>query len=133
MPEVFLELLGDEFDVTAALANSSLREYANVQKRGEIVLGSRRCDTSGLRIWVGGDDEAGLEIQIAEALAFLREDGEEVRRMCNLAGVQTARLRFGEDWPANIIVHCPHFPSELLLACGELGLDIAINQYLQSE
>jgi len=67
--------------------------------RGEILSsgGSRQCETSGLQVWVGGDDETELKIQIAEALAFLQKDGDEVRRLRHLEGVQTARLRFGEE------------------------------------
>jgi hypothetical protein len=132
MPEVFLEFLGDDFAVDAAIVGSPLRGYARVQRRGENTGGKRGCvcETSGLQICVGGDDSAALEQQIADAMDFLRVEAAEIRRLRGLPGVGAARLRFGDEWPEGIVAHFPTLPSELLLACGELGLDIVLCQYL---
>ncbi len=121
MPEVYFELLGDDFDVNAALAGSPLREFARVQPKGE---------TSGLQIWVGGDAAASLEDQIASALEFLGNDPDELLRLRCFSGVEQGRLRFGELWPEGMAVHFQRFPSDLLLACGKLRLDIVLSQYL---
>ncbi len=132
MPEVYFELLGDRFDPEAALAGSPLIERADVQRKGESTSMTRDpvCETSGIQIWVGGDFSAGLEEQIAEVVRFLREDAQEIRRLRHFPGVDYARLRFGEHWPAKMAVHYVRLPSELLLACGELGLDIVLSQFL---
>ena len=132
MPEVYFELLGDGFDPNAALAGSPLLEFADIQRGGEST--GLTCnpvfETSGLQIWVGGDETAGLQEQITEALRFLRESTHEIRRLRHFSGVDCARLRFGDHWPEKIAVHHPRLPSELLLACGQLGLDIVLSQYL---
>ena len=132
MPEVYFELLGDSFNPSAAIAGSPLLEFADIQRKGESTGLTRdpACETSGLQIWVGGDETAGLEEQITQALRFLREDAQEIRRLRHFPGVDCARLRFGDHWPEKIAAHCPRLPSELLLACGELGLDIVLSQYL---
>lgn len=132
MPEVYFELLGDSFDPDVALVGSPLLEFADIQRKGEGAGLTRDpvCETSGLQIWVGGNETAGLEEQITEALRFLREDAEEIRRLRRFPGVDYARLRFGDHWPEKVAVHYPLLPSELLLACGELGLDIVLSQYL---
>ena len=135
MPEVYFELLGECFDPNAALASSPLLEFADIQRKGESTGLSRDpvCETSGLQIWIGGDETAGLEEQIVEALHFLREDAQEIRRLRDYPGVDYARLRFGDRWPEGIAAHYPRLPSELLLACGELGLDIVLSQYLMEK
>jgi hypothetical protein len=132
MSEVFLEFVGDGFAAGAAIVGSPLREYARVQCRGESTGGKRGavCETSGLQVCVGGDDSAALEQQIADARVFLRVEAAEIRRLRGLPGVAVARLRFGDEWPEGIVAHFPTLPSELLLACGELGLDIVLCQYL---
>lgn len=132
MPEVYFELTGDSLAVDAAIVDSPLREYARVQRRGESTGGKRGAgyETSGLQVRVGGDDSAALEQQIADAKVFLRVEAAEIRRLRGLPGVAVARLRFGDEWPEGMVAHFPTLPSELLLACGELGLDIVLSQYL---
>ena len=132
MPEVYFELSGEDFAVDTAIVDSPLRAHADIQRRGEATGFESEpvYETSGFQIWVGGDEEAGLEQQISEALEFLHKDTAEIRRLRGLPGIAVARLRFGDHWPEGIGTHSPVFPSELLLACGELGLDIVLCQYL---
>jgi len=132
MPEVYFELSGDDFAVDAAIVDSPLREYADIHRRGEATGLKRKPahETSGLQIWVGGDEEARLEQQISEALEFLHNYTAEIRQLRGLPGISVARLRFGDHWPKGICTYCPVFPSALLLVCGELGLDIVLCQYL---
>src|SRR6266567_3063772 len=100
MPEVFFELLGDDFEVDAAIAGSSLCECARVQRRGEAMPseGGKVYETSGLQICLGDDEDAGLEQQVAEAISFLEDEAAEICRLRSLPGVQVARLRFGAFW-----------------------------------
>ena len=133
MPEVFFELLGEDFAVDAAIAGSPLRDYARVQRRGE-ATGSKDgkvYETSGLQVCLGGaDDEvAGLEQRVAEATNFLEDEAAEIRRLRNLPGVQVARLRFGAFWSEDTGAKFSSFPSSLLLMCGELGLDMVLCEY----
>jgi hypothetical protein len=131
MPEVFFELLGDDFAVDAAIADSSLREYARVQHRSETMSRqSGKTDApSGLQISLGDDEDAGLEQQVAEAMKFLEDEAAEIRRLCSFPGVQVARLRFGVFWSEDTGAKFSSFPSALLLKCGELRLDIVLCEY----
>jgi hypothetical protein len=78
MPEVFFELLGEDFAVDAAIAGSPLREYARIQRRGEAAgtKDGKVRETSALQVCLGGaDDElAGLEQQVTEATNFLEDE-----------------------------------------------------------
>ena len=132
--DVLFELLGDDFDVDAALAGSPLRECATIWRRGE-VIGRKHgiCKNSSLNIWVGGDNDTELEQQITEALEFLRTEAQEIHRLRKLPGVEVGRLRFGELWREGIVARSPCLPAGLLLACGELGIDIVLCQYLTAE
>jgi hypothetical protein len=130
--EAFLEFYGPDFMVDAALANSPLKEYARIWHRGTHFnkLAEQGHKHSGFDIWAGGDDGMELEQQIAEAVITLRDNAEEIRRIRALPDVKTAQLRLGELWPENIVARFPRLPNELLLVCGELGLDIVLCEYL---
>jgi hypothetical protein len=131
--EAVLEFFGRDFAVDAALADSPWKEQALIWHRGSPIgsLGGQK--DSGFSLWVAGDKGAALEEQIAEALEVLEEDSREIRRIRELPDVETARLRFGELWPPNIVARSPRLPSKLLLACGQLDLDIVLCQYLCSD
>jgi hypothetical protein len=132
MPEVYFELFGEAFDPGAALEGSSLPEFARIHRKGKRT--DRRpesvYETSGCQICVGGGDSEDLDEQIKDVLNFLRDEAEEIARLRRFPGVEVARLRFGDCWPENIAVHHVRLPSELLLACGELRLEIVLSQYL---
>ena len=113
MPEVFFELLGDEFAVDVAIAGSPLRECARIQRRGE-AAGSTTgavCETSGLQICLGDEEDAGLEKQVTEATHFVEDQAAEIRRLRSFPGVQVARLRFGVFWSEETGVKFSSFPS----------------------
>jgi hypothetical protein len=95
-----------------------------------LLLMSRRLFTNH-RCEIGSDDSELVQ-QIADAMEFLQAESIEIRRIRALPGVEKACLRFGEIWPEGIVSHSPRLPSDLLLACGGLGLDIVLCQYLGS-
>ena len=132
MPEVYFELSGEDFSVDAAMAGSPLFAHADVHRRGEATGFESEpvFEASGLQVWIGGDEEAGLEQQIREALGFVRNYAAEIRRLRGLPGITVAHLRFSDHWPNGIGAHSAVLPSALLLACGELGLDIVLCGYL---
>jgi hypothetical protein len=125
MSDVVFELLGDDLAVDDALTDSALREFARIQRREE------GCESSGLQVCLSGTDEdAGFQQQVTEAIRFLENEAAEIRRLRNFPGVRVARLRFGVFWHEDTAVKYSSLPSNLLLKCGELGLDIVICEYL---
>jgi len=132
--DTFFEIRGSDFDVEDALRHSTLSECAKRWRRGESVglSGKHTFQDSGFSVCVGGGDGCELERQVADAMEFLRVESSEIRRLRALPGVEKTCLRFGEIWPEDIVSHSPVLPSQLLLACGQLGLDIVLCQYLAS-
>jgi hypothetical protein len=132
--DALLEFRGRDFVVDSALAGSPWRTHAKVWHCGDST-GLRRkrvCEDSGLSVRISNADCAKLEHQIGEALITLQRDIEEIRRIRALPGIESASVRFGELWPEEIVARFPRLPSELLLLCGRLGLDIVLCEYLSS-
>jgi hypothetical protein len=130
------EMSGVDFDVEEAIRHSPLHELAETWKRGQTfgLRGKHSCKDSGFSVCIGGDDEADLDRQIADALVFLRDQSDEIRRLRAWPGVTKASLRFGEYWyPEKTVARFSHFSSDLLLACGQLGLEIFLFEYLTSD
>ena len=134
--ETFLEIRGKEFKVAGALRKSPLRPRAKLWRRGQKFGAKRRYafKDSGVAVWIGGDAEAGLKTQMADVIQFLREEAAEIRRLRSWPGVTRAYVRFGDLWnPAAMVGRVSIFPSEVLLRCGELRLEIVLCQYLTSD
>lgn len=130
----FIEIRGVAFDVDEALRQSPLRDFAESWRRGAAVGSSDKLKfpDSGFSVCVGRGDDCDLAGQIADAMKFLQAESCEILRIRALPGVDKACLRFGEIWPEGIVSHSPRLPSHLLLACGQLGLEIVLCQYLGS-
>lgn len=129
-----MEIRGSDFDVAGALRHSPLRERAKSWHCGKS-FGLNRKYTftdSGFSVCIGGGDDCDLNRQVADAMEFLRVESSEIRRIRSLPSVEKACLRFGEVWPEDIVGRSPVLPSQLLLACGQLELDIVLCQYLAS-
>lgn len=133
--DTFFEIRGVNFDAESALSHSPLNEHAKQWRRGDSFGkgGKYAFQDSGFSICIGGGDDCELNRQIADALEFLRAESCEVRRLRGLPGIEKACLRFGEIWPEGIVGRSPLLPSQLLLACGQLGLDIVLCQYLETQ
>jgi hypothetical protein len=133
--DIILEMIGCDFDVENALRDSSFRECADSWRLGEMFGAglNRTFQHSGFSVCFGRDDGCELEVQVADALEFLQKESNEIRRLRALPGIEKARLRFGEIWTEGIVGRSSRLPSQLLLACGQLGLDIVLSQYLGTD
>ena len=130
MPAV-LRAYGSHFDVDAYLADCPLPVCA-VKRRGEPMSPSqpdgRRHTESGVHVLASGADFDEFPVQVEEAIAFLRTNDGELRRLRGFPGVETVTLDFGierrDGW-----LQCDRLPSELLQLAGSLGFDIELSQY----
>ena len=66
--------------------------------------------------------------QADEATAFLRNESEQVRRLCEWPGVEGVTLDFGVE-RRDVAVQCDVLPMELVRLAGSLGLAIEMSQY----
>ena len=77
---------------------------------------------SGFVVLVSGDQELGLVPRLKEALAFLNEQGAELKAVRKV-GVDNMLLDFGMQ-VTDKIQQVEYFPPELIMALGRLGLGL---------
>ena len=131
MPAV-LRAHGDDFDVDGFLAGCTLPVCA-VRRRGEPMLPvsephGRRYERSGVHMTASDADFDEFPRQADEATAFLRNESEQVRRLCEWPGVEGVTLDFGVE-RRDVAVQCDVLPMELVRLAGSLGLAIEMSQY----
>jgi hypothetical protein len=129
-----LRAKGKDFDVDLFLQNSPIEPCA-VYRRGEPRLpGSQpqgpTCEASGFNATVSMKEWDDLGGQIADAKLFLTSHRAELDRLRSFAGVEGLEidfpipLRIGRN---DVAVQCEHFPADLILAAGSLGIDLAFS------
>ncbi len=122
---------GEGFDVELFLAESSL-EPDNVYQKGAPVVSDKENGlprtTSGFSLTVSRADFSDLETQIREAILFLDEYEDELRRLGKFDGVEGVSLDFGVE-RRDVAAQTDVFPSDLLWRAGALDIWIAITHY----
>ena len=110
---------GGDFDVDAFLANSSIQACAVFHKgepRSPLAdPHGRHLARSGFNVNVSDKEWDDLPGQIQDAMAFLAEKHDELRRLRAFPGVEGTELRFPIEL-RDVMVQTDRFPSELLLA-----------------
>src|SRR5205823_6710754 len=93
-----IRVYGTDFDVDAFLSHCALPVCA-VKHRGEPVFSGsqpdgRRHGASGVHVLASEADFNEFPAQVNDAIAFLRGNDVELRRLRTFAGVETATLDF---------------------------------------
>jgi hypothetical protein len=70
--------------------------------------------------------------QVEEASTFLRDNLEQLRRLCTFPGVEDASLDFGVA-RRNVMVQCDCLPADFVRLAAALGLSIEVSQYPAEE
>jgi hypothetical protein len=127
-----LRASGVDFDVDAFLATCELEPIA-VFRKGEPRFPTSqpegpRNQGSAVNFEASGADFSKLELQMEEALEFVREHQDFITMLREFPGVEGVTLNFGAE------IHPPgwrsfHFASELLLAFGTLGVSLELSVY----
>jgi hypothetical protein len=126
-----LRAIGSEFDVDTFLADSPLRPEA-VYRKGEPVLSS--APQGGIRTASGfnlGVSQAGFDDlpgQVRDAVEFLDEYEDELRRLGKFPGVEAVVLDCGVRW-RDVAAQTDVLPAELLWRAGALDIDITVTHY----
>jgi hypothetical protein len=126
-----LRAIGEAFDVLAFLAESPLRPSA-VYRKGEPLFAAvpqspTRTD-SGFNLAVGTAGMDDLPGQVREAIAFLDEHEDELRRLGAYEGVEAVGLDFGLR-RRDVAAQSDLLPAELLWRAGALDIDITVSHY----
>jgi hypothetical protein len=127
MPGCVLHVRGEEFDVNAFLAESTLKPY-DVHCRGD----PRRYhgghhDDSGFSLDVS-DIDGDLTGQVTDAMRLLAEWEPELQRLRSFGGVQDIRLDFGYD-RRDVALQCEYLPPSFLALAGRCGVGIELSLY----
>jgi hypothetical protein len=126
-----LRAIGRAFDVDAFLSASPIAPDS-VFHRGEPRAsgppdGEKRA-ASGFNARIGASDLDDLEGQVQDAVHFLIEHEDELRRLGSFDGVEEVCLEFGiRRRPA--AVQSDLFPADLLWRAGALDLDLVVTHF----
>ena len=126
-----LRAIGRSFDVDAFLSASTIAADA-VFHRGEPRApekpdGEKRT-ASGFNARIGESDMDDLEGQLQDAVHFLVEHGDELRRLGSFDGVEEVCLEFAIRRRAGA-VQSDVFPADLLWRAGALDLDLVVTHF----
>jgi hypothetical protein len=123
---------GDNFDVDQFLSSSSFRPAA-IFRRGERnwpdIASCPVSRISGFNLTVSDDngDDRG-EKQVADALAFIERDRNELMRLTSRKDVKTC-LDFGCVLRRDAFVKSLRLPVEIVRECAALGIEIEVSVY----
>lgn len=88
----------------------------------------RRKTHSSVNVVVSDAGFHAFKDQVEEAIEFLRDEDEELRRLCGWPGVEGATLDFGIAW-RDVAAQSDHLPAELVRLAGSLGLALEMSHY----
>lgn len=131
-----LRAWGEAFDVAAFCAKSPLQPNAVYERGDPVPSGSSQGSVrrfSGFNLTVSDATLDELEIQVLEAIGFLDEYEEELRRLGSYPGVEGMSLDFAIGWRGEVVAQTSTFPSELLWRAGALDLSLQITHYSVTE
>ena len=126
-----LRARGAEFDVEAYLAGSPFAE-ASSYRGGDPTVGAGRRQTAGFTLAVGPARGGDLDSQVEQAVEFLDQHEDELRRLGRYPGVEEVELDFGIAWREGSS-QTDLFPPELLWRAGALDIALRVTHYLTQQ
>lgn len=128
-----LRASGIDFEPETFLAESELRAKASpIYRRGELKVASKpdggAWQSSGFHVGVSEADFGDLPGQIRDAIRFLSQHEEELRRLGRFEGVESVCLDFALDC-RDVAVQSDVFDAELLWRAGALDIDLVVSHY----
>lgn len=126
-----LRAFGDTFKPADFFDDSPLEPDSIYEKRDPRKPGDLDATFSGFNLTVSDATIDELEIQILQAMSFLDEYEDELRRLGRFDGVEEVSLDFGIRW-REVAAQTDTFPSDLLWRAGALDISLEITHYLVS-
>jgi hypothetical protein len=130
-----LRATGELFDVGAFLADSPLGARAVHEKTESpprTGATGRPGASGGLVVTVSTAASTDLARQIDDAIDFLDEHEDELRRLGRFPGVSSVCLGFGVEW-RRVAAQTDEFPSDLLWRAGALDISLQVTYYAPAD
>lgn len=126
-----LRAQGADFDVDEFLATSPLKALVVVPRGHERTQGVRRTvrhETSGMNISISTREFSDLTGQIEDAIRFLSDNNQELKRLRDFPGVERLDIDFPID-ERDVVFQSDAFPWQLLALMGERGIGLIVSRY----
>ncbi len=125
-----LRAAGAAFDVAGFLADSPFRPEAVYHKGQPLpgAAGTRLRSASGFDLTVSRAALTDLEGKVADAIVFLDQHEEELRRLGGAEGVDVVCLDFALA-RREVVAQSETLPSDLLWRAGALDISVALTLY----
>lgn len=127
-----LRAFGDKFKPANFFDDSPLQPDSVYEKRDPRRSEESDLTFSGFNLTVSDATIDEIEIQILQAMSFLDEYEEELRRLGRFPGVEGVSIDFGIRW-REVAAQTDAFPPDLLWRAGALDISLEITHYLVSE
>lgn len=127
-----LRAFGESFNPKDFFDDSPLEPDSIYEKRDPRKPGEPDATFSGFNLTVSDASIDEIEIQILQAMSFLDEHEDELRRLGRFDGVEEVSLDFSIRW-REVAAQTDTFPPDLLWRAGALDIALEITHYLVSE
>jgi hypothetical protein len=130
-----LRAIGLDFDPEAFLAESEVAGATTFHRGDPAVAGAaegQRRGASGFNVPLGRGGLDDLDTQIRDAVKFLRQHEDELRRLSGVRGVEEVGLDFGIR-RRDVAAQTEIFPAELLWQAGALDIDLVVTHHTVAE
>jgi hypothetical protein len=125
-----LRASGKNFDVDEFLKTSSLDALTAFHRGAAQFPASsvtRRCDHSGMKVSVSSRESSDLRGQVKDAVGFLIDNNQELKRLRDSPGVERIDLDFQVE-DREMVFQSDAFPPDLLSLLGELRIGLVISR-----
>jgi hypothetical protein len=127
-----LRAFGESFKPADFFDDSPLQADSIYEKRDPRRPEESGRTFSGFNLTVSDATFDELEIQILQAMSFLDEYEEELRRLGRFPGVEGVSLDFGIRW-REVAAQTDSFPPDLLWRAGALDIALEVTHYFISD
>lgn len=124
-----LRVGGTSLDIEALLSSCSLMPRTQWRRGEERTVGGKVFSTSGANFVASEADFEAFDIQVADAIAFLREHVTQLRRLAAFDGVDSAILDFAVSVHEDTTFRSCALSPELVRLAADVGLGLELSFY----
>jgi hypothetical protein len=122
---------GVKFDVDEFLKNSTL-DVLTAFHRGEVQFPitsvTRTSEYSGMNVTVSTNEFSDLRTQIEDAVRFLKENAQDLKRLRDFSGLDRMDMEFPVE-DRDMVFQSDAFPPRLLSLLGNLNIGLVISRH----